>query len=94
MIDTTSVLGALDLEIHYTPNAEQAGQLHDPPTARRQVLDVMTYTVALHPEGRDAFHGIWVRADEGDASVFSLELPMEQIAALPLPENTSSSVAK
>jgi hypothetical protein len=93
-IDTTSALGALDLEIDYTPDAAQASQLHDPPSARKQVIDVMTSILALHPEVHDAFHGIWVHADEGNASVFSLELPMEQIAALPPPGTTSSSVAK
>jgi hypothetical protein len=94
VVDTTSALGAFDLEVHYTPDTTQASQLRDPPSARRQVLEIMTSILALHPEVHDAFHGIWVRADQGDASVFSLELPMEQIAALPPPGNTSSSVAK
>jgi hypothetical protein len=93
-IDTTSALGPLDLEVNYVPNATQASQLRDPPSARKQVIDVMTSILALHPELHDAFHGIWVHAQQGDAAVFSLELPMEQIAALPAPGTTSSSVAK
>jgi hypothetical protein len=93
-IDTTSALGALDLEVHYLPDTSQVSQLHDPPSARKQVLDVMTTLLALHPEIQDAFHGIWVHADQGDASVFSLELPMNQIAALPPPATTSGTIAR
>lgn len=93
-IDTSSALGALDLEVNYAPNPTQAAQLRDPPSARKQVLDVMTSILALHPEVHDAFHGIWVHANQGDASIFSLELPMDQIAALPPPGTTSSSMAK
>lgn len=92
-IDTSSALGGLDLEVHYTPDATQESQLRDPPSARKQVLDVMTSILALHPDVHDGFHGIWVHADKGDASLFSLELPMDQIAALPPPANSSSSMA-
>jgi len=80
-IDTTTALGALDIEVHYTPDAAQAVLLHDPPAAREQVTKVMSALLALHPELREAFHGIWVYADQGPASAFSLELPMDQIAA-------------
>jgi hypothetical protein len=78
-IDTTATFGALDLEVHYTPDAAQAAQLHDPPTARKQVTALMASLLTLHPELHDAFHGIWVLADGGSASLFSLELPMDQI---------------
>jgi len=80
-IDTTTTFGALDLEVHYTPDAAQAAQLRDPPTARKQVTKVMTALLALHPELHDAFHGIWVQADQGTGSVFALDLPMDQIVA-------------
>ncbi len=93
-IDTSSALGSLDLEVNYTASPAQATQLRDPPSARKQVLDVMSALLALHPEVHDAFHGIWVHANQGQASLFSLELPMEQIAALPAPGSTSSSMAK
>jgi hypothetical protein len=93
-IDTSSALGSLDLEVNYNANATQATQLHDPPTARKQVLDVMSGLLALHPELHDAFHGIWVHANSGQASLFSLELPMDQIAALPAPGSISSSMSK
>ena len=80
-VDTTTAFGGLDLEVHYTPDAGQAAQLHDPPSARKQVVGVMTALLAAHPELHDAFHGIWVHADQGTASLFALELPMDQIAA-------------
>jgi hypothetical protein len=90
-IDTTDTFGALDLEVHYIPDAAQAAQLRDPPTARKQVTEVMTALLTLHPELHDAFHGIWVFADEGSASLFSLELPMDQIAPVTAPMETSLS---
>ena len=80
-IDTTITFGPLDLEVAYIPDAAQTAQLHDPPAARKQVTQVMTALLSLHPELRDAFHGIWVHADQGSASLFSLELPMDQIAS-------------
>lgn len=79
-IDTTTVFGALDLEIHYTPNAMQAAMLRDPQTARKQVTDIMLALLSQHPGLRDAFHGMWVRADQGPNSLFALELPMSGIS--------------
>jgi hypothetical protein len=78
-IDTTAELGSYDLEVQYTPDPIQAAQLRDPPTARKQVTQVMTALLAMHPELHDAFHGIWVHANQGSNSLFSLELPMDQI---------------
>ncbi|MGO9337360.1 MAG: VWA domain-containing protein [Terracidiphilus sp.] len=80
-IDTTTTFGALDLEVHYTPDNAQLAQLRDPQTARKQVTEVMTTLLALRPELQDAFHGIWVRADQGSGSAFALELPMVQIVS-------------
>ena len=90
-LDTTGALGGLDLDVHYIPDAAQLAQLHDPASARKQVMDVMTALLALHPELRAAFHGIWVHADEGTVSVFALDLPMAEIAAGTQPTATSSS---
>jgi hypothetical protein len=91
-IDTTTTFGALDLEVHYIPDIAQAAQLHDPPTARKQVTALMTSLLTAHPELHDAFHGFWVLADGGSASLFSLELPMDQIGpwAQPLVKSASS----
>ncbi|MGA2219261.1 MAG: hypothetical protein ABSG51_14295 [Terracidiphilus sp.] len=92
-IDTTAALGALDLEVHYTPDAAETAQLRDPPAARKQVTQVMTALLALHPELQAAFHGIWAYADQGSASLFSLELPMDQIVPVMETQATSSSSA-
>ncbi|HET9086307.1 MAG TPA: hypothetical protein VFN53_02175 [Acidobacteriaceae bacterium] len=78
-IDTTTALGGYDLEFYYTPNAEQTAQLRDPAAARKQVLDVMSALLAIHPELRQAFRGIWAHAQNGNASIFALDLPMNQI---------------
>lgn len=93
-IETTSALGSLDLEVNYNPNAIQVQQLRDPPSARKQVIDIMASILALHPEVHEAFHGIWVHANQGESSLFSLELPMDQIAAVPAPGTVSSTVPK
>ncbi len=79
-VDTTTTFGALDLDVHYTPDASQTAQLHDPPAARKQVLDIMSALLEQHPELHQAFHGMWVPAAQGQVSLFALELPMDGIA--------------
>lgn len=78
-LDITTEFGALDLDVHYLPDATQAAQLRDPPQARKQVMDIMNALLAQHPELKSAFHGMWVHADQGNVSLFALELPMDQI---------------
>jgi len=78
-MDTTTTFGALDLDVHYIPDTAEAAQLHDPPSARKQVLDIMSALLEQHPELQQAFHGIWVHADKGANSLFALELPMSAI---------------
>ncbi|KAA6461084.1 hypothetical protein DYQ86_12540 [Acidobacteria bacterium AB60] len=80
-VDTTTQFGGLDLDVHYTPDPTQSAQLRDPPAARKQVVDIMSALLAQHPELHNAFHGMWVHADQGNVSLFALELPMDQIAA-------------
>jgi hypothetical protein len=80
-VDTTTTFGALDLDVHYTPDPTQASQLHNPPMARKQVVDIMAALLAQHPELHQAFHGMWVHADQGTVSLFALELPMDGIAS-------------
>ena len=82
-IDTTSALGSLDLEVHYIPDAAQTGQLRNPQAARQQMTDLLTALLAQHPELRNAFHGIWAHADQGDTSIFALEIPMTAITSGP-----------
>jgi hypothetical protein len=80
-IDTSTELGGLDLDVHYTPDATQAAQLRDPIAARQQVTAVMGALLKMHPGLQQAFHGIWVHADQRTSSLFALELPMQQITA-------------
>lgn len=75
-IDTTTEFGPLDLDVHYKPDAAQMAELRYPVVARKQVTDLMTALLAMHPELQGAFHGMWLHADEGNASLFALELPM------------------
>ena len=94
-IDTTALFGPLDLEVHYAPDAAQTAELRNPLDARKQVTGVMMALLALHPELHSAFHGIWVQADQGSSSVFSLELPMDQIGVgIQQPATASSSIAR
>ena len=90
-IGTTATFGLLDLEVHYTPDTAQAAKLHDPSAARRQVTAVMSALLTLHPELQQAFHGFWVQADGESATLFSLELPMDQVIPLREPLATNSS---
>lgn len=85
-VGTTTAFGALDLDVRYVPNAEEAAQLSDPPMARQQVAAVMSALVELHPGLKEAFHGIWVHAQQGSNSLFALELPMHAIASTPPPQ--------
>jgi hypothetical protein len=78
-VDTSTAFGGLDLDVHYIPDAAQAAQLSNPPLARQQILNVMNALLEAHPELHQAFHGIWVHADHGNATLFALELPMNQI---------------
>lgn len=75
-IDTTTEFGSLDLDVHYKPDAAQMSELRYPVNARKQVTDLMTALLAMHPELQGAFHGMWLHADQGNASLFALELPM------------------
>lgn len=80
-IGTTTEFGTLDLEVRYEPNSAQLAELRDPVAARKQMIAVMNALLTDYPELRSAFHGIWVRAISGNASVFALDLPMNQIGA-------------
>lgn len=88
-IDTTTVLGPLDLEVHYTPDPSQVAELRYPVIARKQVSELMTALLAAHPELENAFHGMWLHADQDNASVFALELPMKNAVSSP-PEQGSA----
>jgi len=80
-IDTTTEFGPLDLDVHYVPDASQTAELRYPVIARKQVMDLMTALLTMHPELAAAFHGMWLHADQGNVSLFALELPMSASAA-------------
>ena len=92
-VDTTTQFGSLDLELHYAPNPTQAAQLRAPVTARQQVTSVMAELLRQHPDLKQAFHGIWIHADQGNASLFAIELPMDQIPSGPQPVAANTSPA-
>jgi hypothetical protein len=79
-IAPSAEFGPLDLAIDYAPSPTQAAELRDPVAARRQAVDIMQLLLTQHPELRQAFHGLWVRASQNNATIYSLELPMNQIA--------------
>lgn len=78
-VDFSADLGPLDCVIHYNPDPQQAAQLRNPVTARQQVVSLMNSVLTMHPGLRTAFHGLWVYADSNGATLFALELPMNQI---------------
>jgi hypothetical protein len=74
-LHTGELSDELELVVEYqaTPN-------QDPVAARAQVTAVMRALLALHPELRGAFHGLWVYANTANNQrPFALELPMDQI---------------
>jgi hypothetical protein len=89
-VRTTTAFGALDLDVSYAPDAAEAAQLSNPPVARQQVTAIMSALLELHPGLKQAFHGIWVHAQQGPASLFALELPMQEIAAARPPQAAES----
>jgi hypothetical protein len=71
---TDDALGGLDLVAHYDSTSS------DPVAGRAHTIAVMHGLLALHPELREAFHGLWVFADGGPGGqAFSLEQPMTEL---------------
>jgi hypothetical protein len=72
---TDDALGGLDLAAHYNSTTS------DPVSNRANTIAVMHGLLTLHPELREAFHGLWVFADAGPGGqAFSLEQPMTELA--------------
>jgi len=80
----------LDLDVLYSPDPTEAQQLRDSQTARQQAVGMMSALIELHPELQSAFHGIWIHAVQGDASLYTLELPMAAIVSGPHPTAAES----
>jgi hypothetical protein len=72
---TDDALGGLDLVAHYNSTTS------DPVSNRANTIAVMHGLLTLHPELREAFHGLWVFAYAGPGGqAFSLEQPMTELA--------------
>jgi len=71
---TDDALGGLDLAAHYNSTSS------DPVAGRAHTIAVMRGLLALHPELREGFHGLWVFADAGPGGqAFALEQPMNEL---------------
>jgi hypothetical protein len=75
-LHTDSTFGGFDLVVRY--NATDVG---NPAAARTKTVALMKALLALHPEWKDGFHGMWVFATAPNQQPFSLELSMPEIAA-------------
>jgi hypothetical protein len=75
-IRTDSTLGGFDLVVRY-----ETTDVSNPAAARTKTVALMKALLALHPEWKDAFHGMWIFAAAPNQPPFSLELPMSQIAS-------------
>ncbi len=73
-LHTDSSLGGYDLVVSYN-----AADVSDPVAARARTVALMKALIALHPEWKQAFHGLWVYANTPNQQHFSLELSMPQI---------------
>jgi hypothetical protein len=71
---TDDALGGLDVVAHYNSTSS------DPVAGRAHTIAVMRGLLALHPELREGFHGLWVFADAGPGGQgFALEQPMSEL---------------
>jgi hypothetical protein len=71
-----STFGGLDLVVRY-----DTADVSNPAAARTRSVALMKALLALHPDWKDAFHGMWVFANAPNQQPFSLELAMPEIAA-------------
>jgi hypothetical protein len=71
---TDDALGGLDVVAHYNSTSS------DPVAGRTHTIAVMRGLLALHPELREAFHGLWIFADAGPGGqAFALEQPISEL---------------
>jgi hypothetical protein len=75
-LHTDTTFGGFDLIVRY-----EAPDVSNPAAARTKTVALMKALLALHPEWKDGFHGMWVFANAPNQQPFSLELSMPQIAA-------------
>jgi hypothetical protein len=77
-LHTDSTFGGFDLVVRY-----EAADVSNPAAARTKSVALMKALLALHPEWKDGFHGMWVFANAPNQQPFSLELSMSEITAQP-----------
>jgi hypothetical protein len=75
-LHTDSTFGGFDLVVRY-----ETQDVSNPAAARTKSVALMKALLALHPEWKDGFHGMWVFANAPNQQPFSLELSMPEIAA-------------
>jgi hypothetical protein len=73
---TDSTFGGFDLVVRY-----ETDDVSNMAAARTKSVALMKALLALHPEWKEGFHGMWVFANAPNQQPFSLELSMPQIAA-------------
>jgi hypothetical protein len=73
---TDSALGGFDLVVRY-----ETADVSNLAAARTRSVALMKALLALHPDWKEAFHGLWVFANAPNQQPFSLELSMPEIAA-------------
>jgi hypothetical protein len=73
---TDSALGGFDLVVRY-----ETADISNLAAARTKSVALMKALLALHPDWKEAFHGMWVFANAPNQQPFSLELSMPEIAA-------------
>src|ERR1700742_1775399 len=75
-LHTDNTFGGFDLVVRY-----ETADVSNLVTARAKSVALMKALLALHPEWKEAFHGMWVFANAPNQQPFSLELSMPQIAS-------------
>jgi hypothetical protein len=78
---TDASFGGLDLVVDY--NAANASEVTDPVSARARTVALMKALLAVHPELKNGFHGLWVFANTPGQHPFALELPVAEIESQP-----------
>jgi hypothetical protein len=73
---TDSALGGFDLVVRY-----ETADVSNLAAARTKSVALMKALLALHPDWKEAFHGMWVFANAPNQQPFSLELSMPEITA-------------
>jgi hypothetical protein len=75
-IHTDNTFGGFDLVVRY-----ETSDVSDPAAARTRTVALMKALLAMHPEWKEGFHGMWVFANAPNQQPFSLELSMQAITA-------------